>query len=265
MSTVLDYQAIAIATFTNMLNRAKAFRDGENVERDSFSYKYGICDNIRSCIPEEYRNDDIYVKMYHVKDNIVRRVKSYSGNYHYPVRSAIPSSDSSRIASDAESAYDSSSDKWSGAYGANRYKQLEEVVDFIKNNWSDVLTEDRTPCERVGIVRHETVLVHKYNKELYVLHYDDDSSMPYFKKYGRHKSDDAQECIDINDLTLLSKTIVSKRSVRAYIRAMAKNDREQAKLKLQIQSLESKLETLNIELVSLEVGLKSQHGVKRAI
>lgn len=264
MSTVLDYQAIAVATFTNMLNRAKAFRAGENVDNDEFSYRYGICDNIRRSIPEDYQNDDMSVKMAHVKDNVVRRVESYSGNYHYPVRSGVPSKDVSRIAPDAENAYDSSGDKWSGNYGASRYQQLEQIIDFIKNKWEDVLTEDRTPCERVGIVRHETVLVHKHNKELYVLHYDDDSSTPYFKKYGRHESDDSQECIDLNDLTLLSNTVVGNRSVRSYIRAMIKNDKAQVKLKRQIQALQSQLESLNIVAIGLEVGLKKQHGVKRA-
>lgn len=76
------HQQHAISTFSTMLSRAIAYRETQEYDSDLFHPKYGICDNICKCSPDDACDDTMQL----IKDNVIRRLPSYSGNYHYPVR-----------------------------------------------------------------------------------------------------------------------------------------------------------------------------------
>lgn len=260
----LNYQQIAIETFSNMLERANKFRNDETLDRELFNSHHGICYHVSLCVPNEHRyNETVKDLMTMVKDNTIRATPSYSGNYDYPVRAGKPSVKPEDAQEDAENEFDRSNCMWSGVYGANRVKQVEEILYIIKNKWSDKFLERMTPCSCLGIIKHETLLKHKETGKVYVLDFDDDTSSPYFKEHGTPLNQNGNECIDLNDLIIISVNI-AKKTVRGYVQAMNRNDQQTAKVKAQIEKLQEKMLKLNAEMTSLSSGLLLNHGVKRA-
>lgn len=241
-------QRNAVKTFTTMLERAKLYR--ENGTRESFDPESGICDNISNCRP----NGAGYDEMYRVKDNVIRIVPSYSGNYHYPVKHPH--------GGDAESAWDDSSNKWSGDYGAQRIIQLEELIEHIKTKWNENLVTNMTPAMQRGIVLMETVCQHVTNGTLWVMQYDDDSSSPYFIPLG-NTGREGRTDIRLKDLKILSVSDSKKRSVRSFVNQAKRIEEKRERLEKQIAKLTADMESLRGELALNDYNLSQQHGVKR--
>lgn len=241
-------QRNAVKTFTTMLERAKLYR--ENGTRELFDPESGICDNISNCRP----NGAGYDEMYKVKDNVIRIVPSYSGNYHYPVKHPY--------GGDPESAWDDSSNKWSGDYGAQRIIQLEELIEHIKTKWNENLVTNMTPAMQRGIVLMETVCQHVTNGTLWVMQYDDDSSSPYFIPLG-NTGREGRTDIRLKDLKILSVSDSKKRSVRSFVNQAKRIEEKRERMEKQIAKLTADMECLRGELALNDYNLSQQHGVKR--
>lgn len=248
-------QRHAVKTFTTMLERAKLYR--ENGCTDGFEPDSGICDNISDCRPD--RAD--YDNMVRVKDNVIRVVPSYSGNYHYPVKHPMPRPDRDEV-KEAEHAWDSNSNKWSGEYGAMRIIQLEELINHIKTKWDEKLVERLTPAQQRGIIIHETVCQHIKTGNLWVMQRDDDSSAPYFIPFGNTGTDGRTD-IRLSDLRILTDGMDKKRSVRAFIKNANRIKSRTERLETQMAMMKSQLDKLKGELALNDFQLRQQHGVKR--
>lgn len=241
-------QRHAVKTFTTMLERAKLYR--ENGTTDGFEPHSGICDNISDCRPSGAGYDE----MYRVKDNIIRVVPSYSGNYHYPVKHPH--------GGDPESAWDDSSNKWGGDYGAQRIIQLEELIEHIKTKWNENLVTNMTPAMQRGIVLMETVCQHVTNGTLWVMQHDDDSSSPYFIPLG-NTGREGRTGIRLKDLKILSVSDSKKRSVRSFVNQVKRIEEKRERMEKQIAKLTTDMESLRGELALNDYNLSQQHGVKR--
>lgn len=248
-------QRHAVKTFTTMLERAKLFR--ENGTTEGFDPECGICDNIQGCRPAGSGYDE----MYRVKDNIIRVVPSYSGNYHYPVKHPNPREERDE-ASEAESAWDNSRDKWSGAYGAQRVIQLEELIEHIKTKWNENLVTVLTPAQQRGIVIHETVCQRISDGSLWVMQRDDDSSNPYFIPFGNTGTDGRTD-LRLKDLRVLTSTDGKKRTVRGFVNNAKRIITRRERLELQISKMQAQLDQMTGDLAMNDYQLAQQHGVKR--
>lgn len=248
-------QRHAVKTFTTMLERAKLYR--ENGSRDGFDPESGICDNIGDCRPSGAGHDE----MDKVKDNIIRVVPSYSGNYHYTVKHPNPRAGRDE-ADEAESAWDNNSNKWSGAYGAQRVIQLEELIDHVKTKWNENLVSVLTPAQQRGIIIHETVCQLISNGSLWVMQRDDDSSRPYFIPFGNTGTDGRTD-LHLKDLRVLTSIDGKKRTVRAFVNNAKRINTRRERLELQISKMQAQLDEMKGELAMNDYQLAQQHNVKR--
>lgn len=252
MYTTLQKQALDC--FTTMHTRAVASRNGESMSDSLFYTGYGICDNIGRCKPQGADVDTLST----IKDNLIRRTPSYSGNYHYPV--SCPNSPNDIDA--ADSAWGNHNNKWQGAYGANRLKQLEELIELVKTVWDDSLGKDQTPAFRVGLI--EGVSIVQWRREpdqMYRFVCDDRSSDPYFERLdgGDRRS------IDLRYITILPMPSVENdsRSVAEFLEAI-KAEQDQAKaITAQIEALKKALSQTSTQIAMLDYGLRTVHKVQR--
>lgn len=262
MSEVTVKQQYAIDTFTVMLERATAYRNNPQTnDSDLFYPRYGICDNIDRCRPQGSN----FSEMSNVKDNVIRRLPSYSGAYHYPVRAPGTSgSNWDVIAEEAERAFDCSGDKWEGDYGAERYQQLKELLHFVKTEWTDKLVKDMTPAQRNGI-DEDTVVVHKETGKFYMLYNDDESLDPYFYPLGTPEKErrDNRQSIKLNRLRVLKGETVGKLSVKSFIARIKRKEVAKNKLQDKLNALQEQISNLTGDIGMLDYELGKQHGVAR--
>jgi hypothetical protein len=232
-------------------------RAGEYVDSDYFYPNYGICDNIGR---GNWRSSEINM-FSRVKDNLIRRLPSYSGAYHFPVRHPDFMTDTDQATIKAEEAWNGNTNKWEGEYGANRLTQLKELIQHCLNDWSDELTSDMTPAQRVGIVKGETICQRREDNTLWVLHTDDDSSDPYFVPHGSEDVD--RRSIDLRKLRVMHAHNIGNMSVKAILSKVGKIQSKKDKLEAQIAALQAQVNQLQVEIVSHDVALIKQHKVKR--
>lgn len=252
-----DIQQQALATFTTMLQRAIAYRaNPQENDQSTFYTGYGICDNISRCMPDSAREE----RMSLVKDNIIRRLPSYSGNYHYPVKHPNPKPNVTQSQA-GDMAWSEFSNKWEGAYGAERLQQLMELVDVIRDKWDNKYGERMTPATRVGIIPNVTIVRHVDNGDLYTLVSDDDSTDPYFLQVGKNM--DQRRSIDLRNVEILPMQEVGKRSVKSFINQIKKAAEKRAKLEAQIAELNKQRQLLISQEAVLDYHLGEQHSVKR--
>jgi hypothetical protein len=243
-------QQQAVTTFKTMLARAMAHRNGDNVEDSLFYTGYGICDNIERCMPEGSSSTIIAL----IKDNLIRRVPSYSGNYHYPV--SCPETSGSE---GADSAWSRHSNKWAGAYGQNRITQLNELIDMIENKWDDSFAQNMTPAVRVGIIPNITLCQFR-DGTFWHLDTDDGSSDPYFRPVGGGD----RRSQELRYVTIMPTVIDGKkRSVPAFLKEIAKQQAKRDKLQAQIAALQRLAAEANSKIAMLDYGLAQTHKVKR--
>lgn len=250
-------QQYAITTFATMLARAEAYQANPSAnDGDLFYPNYGICDNIARCSPSGA--DDNVLAM--VKDNVIRRVPSYSGNYHYPVKHPAPK-ENRTISDEAENAYCEFSNKWADAYGNNRIQQLRELLDYVTNQWDDALTQTMTPATRVGIVPEITVVQRIADGDLFTLQYDDGSTDPYFMPLGGTSDD--RRSIDLRRVQILKTDDHPERTVAEFLDVHAATVAKRQEIEASLAALKAQIETLKREEAVLDYNLGKQHGVKR--
>lgn len=253
------HQKHAISTFTVMLERALKYRENPNDNDTDFFYPdYGICDNIGRCSPHDA---DVNI-MSLIKDNVIRRLPSYSGNYHYPVLHPSPR-DGKDLGDEAENAYCEFSNKWADGYGAERVQQLRELLDHVTNNWDDSFVTTLSPAMRVGIIKDITVVQRKSDGELYTLQYDDGSCDPYFKPLGG--TEDDRRSIDLRKIRIIPMEEQPKRSVSGFLKAIDKTIAKRVALEAKLNALRAQIDTLTREEVVLDYNLGKQHNVKRLV
>lgn len=247
-------QKQALDCFNTMHTRAVAVRNGESISDSLFYTGYGICDNISRCKPTGSDGDVLAT----IKDNLIRRVASYSGNYHYPVSCPTTPNDVDA----ADTAWSRHNNKWTGAYGTNRLVQLEQLIDMVKNHWTDALAKDMTPAARIGLVEGLTIVQWKREPEqLYRFVSDDRSSDPYFERLDGQD----RRSIDIRYITIMPMADVENdsRSVADFLQAI-KDEQQRAKdIELQIAALQKELSQTTYNVAMLDHGLRVVHKVKR--
>lgn len=247
-------QKQALDCFVTMYNRAEQVRNGDSISDSLFYVGYGICDNIGRTKPTGASTDTLST----VKDNLIRRTPSYSGNYHYPV--SCPDNPGDIDA--ADSAWGNHNNKWTGAYGANRLKQLAELIELVKTVWDDKLGQDQTPAARVGLIEGVSIVQWRRDLEhMYRFVADDRSSDPYFERLdgGDRRS------IDLRYITILPMPSVENdsRSVAEFLEAI-KAEQDQAKaITAQIEALKKALSDTSTAIAMLDYGLRTVHKVQR--
>jgi hypothetical protein len=251
------HQHHAIETFTTMLARAESYVTNPSVnDSDMFYSGYGICDNIARCSPDGACDTTMAL----IKDNVIRRVPSYSGNYHYPVKHPAPKENLSHIDA-AENAYCEFSNKWTDGYGAHRIQQLRELLDYVTNQWDDALTQTLTPCVRVGIIKDVTVVQRIADGDLYTLQYDDGSTDPYFIPLGGNPDD--RRSIDLRRIIILSTVVQQERTVVEFLTIHAATVSKRLAIEASLAALKAEIDALKCEENVLDYALGQQHGVKR--
>jgi hypothetical protein len=250
-SIMSNIQKQALDTFNTMRTRAIQHRNGEHVSDSLFYTGYGICDNISRCMPQNASSEIMAL----IKDNVIRRVPSYSGNYHYPVN--CPTDTGSDA---AENAWGRHSNKWADAYGALRLAQLEELIDIIENKWDDSLARTMTPATRVGIIPHVTMVQFR-DGSFWNLDTDDGSSDPYFRPVGGGDRR-SQELRHIKVMPMQTFENDS-RSVAEFLQEIADNQRQQTEMQTAIAAMQKALTEKQSALAMLDYGLGIVHKVKR--
>lgn len=244
----VNLQELAITTFQNMIDRATSYRAGEVFSDSTFDAGYGICDNIYKCMPDSLK--DYHSSLNNLKNNVIRRLPSYSGEWHYPVKSATDGRT-------AEMEWDSNSNKWQGDYGLNRLNQTIELLEYIKTNWDQKLTTYMTAAQGMGIVVGTHVLCETDN-QYYTLDRDDDSRDPYFVPFGEKEG---RRSIHLDSVKVITFD-KEKRSVSSYTNAIRKGIKKQEELQKRMDALQKELNKLKMERLSLDFGLKQQHSLK---
>lgn len=240
-------QAKMYENFSKILEAAQKYRE-TNAQSDGFSKGYGICGNI-----DQMFHGDTYVEMERTKDNLVRRVPSYSGKYHYPVAGT------EKYDFDAEREFDNCEDFWKGAYGDNRLTQLQEIVDFIASpEWQDDFAKKVfTPAQNLGFVIGELYTDRASNT--YKFSDDDKSVNPYFLD-----KDDERVYKHLDEFEPPRKApALPKKTVKAYMKMAAKELAEIAKLEARRKELEKELNKHRQALRAVDAGLRTHHGVAR--
>lgn len=258
MTNVVDFKAMAIATFTTMIERATLSRAGEFNDSERFNPRYGICDNVYLCMDREIR-DKYHDQMLMVKDNLIRQVPSYSGAYHYPVR-APECIGSESAESAAERYWDKGGNRWNGAYGDERLTQAKELLDIITNNWKDEYINRMTPATRLGIYTH-TVVQHKETGLYYSLSRDDDSSDPYFIPYGETNTDN-RTSIRLSELQVVKFENLEERSLTSLVSEMKRRLAKRKKVEQKLKELQAQIAEMKRDEIGLEFTLATQHNVK---
>lgn len=233
------WQTRALECFQTMHEEAVKYRAGQ-VSR--VTYSHGICDNIT-------RFTDYDDEMAYVKDNLIRRTASYSGEHHYPVKSH----DASRS---AEWAWDYTSDKWGGEYGANRLVQLEQIIELIKNEWNDDLACRMTPARSAGIAAGDQVW-NKTTRAVWTFVRDDGSNDPYFKTdEGRETSCHLRHIQKLSD-------IMSGKSFNDIMAESARLTAQREVLKAQKAEIEAQLTKMDEAFARMDIELAITYKVKR--
>lgn len=252
-----ELQQQAIQTFTTMLERAEAYRVKGSSGNDEFYSGYGICDNIGRCKPRGASES----RMSNVKDNLIRVVPSYSGNYHYPVRHPNPPVGSTPHEA-AEQAWGNFSNRWEGEYGAERIIQLKELIEHVTNNWieGDKYAFEMTPVQRIGVTE-SSVVIRTTDNSLWKLSKDDESSDPYFVPLGGKANE--RQCIDLRHIRLMPNEEGPKQSVRSFMAKLQRNETQRLKLEEKARLLKIEIEKLKNEECLLDYYMGRQHEVKR--
>ncbi|QNN99870.1 hypothetical protein phiPsa267_161 [Pseudomonas phage phiPsa267] len=247
-------QKQALDCFTTMYNRAEQVRNGDSISDSLFYVGYGICDNIPRCKPSGSDSDTLST----IKDNLIRRTPSYSGNYHYPVSCPNNPGD----VDSADSAWGNHANKWTGAYGSLRLAQLAELIELVKTVWDDKLGQDQTPAARVGLIAGVSLVrVPRRNDEIYRFVADDRSSDPYFERIDGED----RRSIDLRHIVILPMADFENdsRSVADFLEAI-KAEQDQAKaIKAQIEALQKALSATGTTIAMLDFGLRTVHKVQR--
>lgn len=253
--TVNTIQSQAIATFNTMRNRAIAHRNGESQSDSLFYTGYGICDNIHRCMPDGASSDTMAL----IKDNLIRRVPSYSGNYHYPVNHPKGGSTQKERSQAADNAWCEFNNKWGGEYGALRLAQLEELIEHIENKWDDALAKDMTPATRVGLVVGVSLVEYR-DGTIWRFVRDDKSADPYFESVTTSN----QTSLDLRYVTILQmEEDNKKRSVSQFLKEIARQAAKRDKLQAQIAELQKQAADASQRIAMLDYGLGNAHKVQR--
>lgn len=254
----VNYQQMAIETFTRLIERATAYRASGSQDTEKFSCRHGICDNIYlSMDPETRDRGGNHDKMLLVKDNLIRKVPSFSGAYHYPVKNPNPQPFQSAAAA-AEDAWDSSSNKWEGDYGAERLIQAKELLDMVTNKWDDSFVKRMTPAQRVGIV-DGVIVQHVDTGVYYTISSDDDTSDPYFREFGE---DSGRTCISLSDLKIVKMDDIPKRSAASLINELNRRVKARKKIEAKLQALQDQIKQMKFDQAGVELALRQQHNVQ---
>lgn len=243
-------QADALRLFQNMYDAAKHYR--ATGEAPKLSTAYGICNNI-----ENFYEDSMSItenEAERIKDNLIRAVPSYSGEYHYPVRSDVEGRS-------AEWAWDRTSNRWDDQYGANRLEQLGELCEAIRNRWDEKLTQRMTPAQQYGLSVGDVVM-HEDGRML-ELTQDDDSANPAFREVGTTGAGVWTHLSTIRRIDGASIKGLENGSVAEYVKAMDDVDAEIADLERQMAEIKRKLAAKTTNLQLLRRQLATKHGVKR--
>lgn len=239
-------QRKAVITFQKMYDAAVLYREGKESQLDSSD---GICDNI-SLFADLAKTSSS--KMHTLKENIIRRTPSYSGQYHYPVPGT-----GDKDASDSFSYLG----KWDGEYGANRLKVLGEMIELIKNDWEEDLTSDISSARRLGLRVGDLVMYTRNGESsVWVFRRDDNSRNPSFHRLG---NPDSYNDIDLEYIKRINSKESDEMSVAEFIAKMEEKDAETLAVESQIKALKERLSELNIESAVLDAGLAKQHKVAR--
>lgn len=253
--TVNTIQSQALATFNTMRNRAIAHRNGESQSDSLFYTGYGICDNIHRCMPDGASSDTMAL----IKDNLIRRVPSYSGNYHYPVNHPKGGSTQKERSQAADNAWSEFNNKWGGEYGALRLAQLEELIEHIENKWDDSLAKEMTPATRVGLVVGVSLVEYR-DGTIWRFVRDDKSADPYFESVSTSN----QTSLDLRYVTILQmEEDTKKRSVAQFLKEIARQAAKRDKLQAQIAELQKQAAEASQRIAMLDYGLGNAHKVQR--
>lgn len=276
ITTAQQVRQAALQTFKTMQVRAQQYVNSHDVNlgcaepaTSDFNPRDGICYNIPRCFNDNCQVDVSSVAL--VKDNIIRQVPSFSGAYHYPVPHPMHLAGTPQARRWAEEAWDEGGDRWVGEYGKLRMQQLEELIDFVENKWSDTWATNMSPANRLGIIENETIVSKDDDpSELWIMTRDDDTSDPYFEPVGR-VGEGFRRCIDLGTVTLVSSSNTEKLTVGKYKSEKAKIDKRVARLRLAKGKLEAQLEAINTALgrelqqeAFLNMSLTKHHGLKFA-
>ncbi len=246
---------VAIEAFSQMLTDAEHGRiTGEY--RRPFRTNCGICDNISDYVFKVVGDANPYCHTYHrwineVKNNLIRRTASWSGDWHYPV----PGVDGKN----AEHCWDYSENKWADAYGANRVVQLKELITLVQDDavWAERLCDEQSAADVLGF-KVGSIYMHKQTNKLWKFERDDGSRNPYFRSVANGESD----CLYLTDLVAVGDTF-GERSVPEFLADAAAKAAEISEIEQQIKALKSKLKIAQGSLVMLDMALAEQHKVRR--
>ncbi|WKV20532.1 hypothetical protein 16Q_139 [Pseudomonas phage 16Q] len=246
-------QQQAFNCFTTMLRLAQLVAAGNEPGDELFYTGYGICDNISRCKTNDADSEQLSM----IKDNLIRRLPSYSGNYHYPV--SCPENPKNVDA--ADNAWSNHCNKWTGAYGSNRIKQLEELIHVIEHEWKEEYGKGMTPSQRVGLIEGVSVVKRTSNEKLYRFVRDDRSSDPYFESL----TDGDQVCIDLRLITILAMEPVEgdTRSVADFLAAIEAEQKAKTEMERQIAELQQAVAKVGSTIAMLDYGLRINHRVQR--
>ncbi|AMR57393.1 hypothetical protein vB_PsyM_KIL3b_0147 [Pseudomonas phage vB_PsyM_KIL3b] len=246
-------QQQALSCFTTMLRRAQLVAAGNEPGDELFYTGYGICDNIGRCKPNDADTEQLSM----IKDNLIRRVPSYSGNYNYPV--SCPENPNNADA--ADNAWSKHRNKWTGAYGANRIKQLEELIHIIEHEWKEEYAKEMTPSQRIGLIVGVSVVKRTSSEKLYRFVRDDRSSDPYFESL----TDGGQVSIDLRSITLLAMEPVEgdTRSVADFLAAIEAEQKAKTDMERQIADLQQAVAKIGSNIAVLDYSLRVNHRVQR--
>lgn len=246
---------VAIEAFSQMLADAEHGRETSEW-RHPFRTSYGICDNIAGYVFKVVGESNPNRHTYHgwineVKNNLIRRTASWSGEWHYPV----PGVDGKN----AEHCWDYSDNKWADAYGANRVVQLKELIALVQDDavWAERLCDELTAADVLGF-KIGSIYMHKHTNKLWKFERDDGSRNPYFRSVANGESD----CIYLTELVAVGDTF-GERSVPEFLADAAAKVAEISEIEQQIKALKGKLEIAQGSLVMLDMALAEQHKVRR--
>lgn len=248
--TYTNLQKQAVDTFTMMLEAVKLYRADKsaNPRPNGLVYNYGICDNIERFAELAGAR---YGQMSHVKENLIRTVDCYSGEYHYPVKGAQ--------GYNASDSFSNITDKWSGEYGDNRTLQLEQLVEAIKTRWTDELAGRLTPVQRMGYVIGD-IFQNTRDQKFYVLRRDDDSNDPGFGPVGSPESE--YSWMQLDQMVKVSG-IQDKMEVSEFIAKLKELELQKAEIQRIIEEQQKALAACTSQIAMYDFSLGQQHGVKR--
>ena len=238
-------QQNAIYCFQSMLVAAQTYRQNGS-EVNGFRFRDGICSNVENMSAPEHHES-----LSNVKDNLIRTLPSFSGEYHYPVKATAGLT--------PEGAWDTYNDKWAGDYGSNRIVQLIELISATEQRWDDALLGHMTPCQRNGWAVGNVFRLDG-GRALYVLVDDDDSRSPGFELLGGSE----RHWMDIHSMVLCPEAVPSM-TIQQFIRKMDKLEALRAKATLKLAAANEATVLLDNQLAAYTAGFASQHKLARVL